>query len=96
MYAPFSRFSCCVAYCTIKSGAVKDLLERKGPERPSGKGNFLFTFKLSKRPLRHSFKGITDLVKGKLPFRQAGALLYFQVGGAEAFGGSSQVGDEEN
>lgn len=87
-----SLLSCCVAYCMIKSGAVKDLLERKGPERPSGKGNFLFTFKQSKRPLRLSFKGITDLVKGKLPFRQAGALLYFQVGGAEAFGGPSGWG----
>jgi hypothetical protein len=35
-------------------------------------------------------------VKGKLPFRQAGASLYFQVGGAEAFGWPSQVGDVEN
>lgn len=26
-------------------------------------------------------------MKGKLPFRQAGALLYFQVGGDKAFAG---------
>lgn len=38
----------CVGYCMIKSGAEKDLLESKGPGRPSGKGNFRFTFKLSK------------------------------------------------
>lgn len=43
---PLSSFTCCVAYGMIKSGAVKGLLGRKGPKRPSGKGNFLFTFEL--------------------------------------------------
>lgn len=27
---PLSAFSCCVAYCMIKSGAVKDLLREEG------------------------------------------------------------------
>lgn len=35
-------------------------------------------------------------MEGKLPFRQAGALLYFQVGGAEAFSWPYQVREEEN
>lgn len=72
---------------TIKSGAGEELLERKGPRGPRAKETSFFPTSYQKRPHRHSFKAITDLVKGKLPFRQARTLLYFQVGGDKVFAG---------
>lgn len=62
-------------------------MERKGPRGPRAKETSFLPTSYQKRSLRHNFKGITDLVRGKLPFRQARTLLYFQVGGDKVFAG---------
>lgn len=46
-----SAFSCCVAYCMIKSGAVKDLLERKGPREALWQRKLPFYLQAIKRDL---------------------------------------------